>query len=86
MTALTTAENSFETTTTSRATVTSIKASSRVSVCIDKNYYTVEYTEERSLPDDMTEAELNNERVILWDDVNNEVDLQVLEIQKTFKR
>lgn len=71
---------------TSKATTTSIKCSSRASICIDKSYYTVEYTEERSVPQDLTETELNKERQILWDTVNDEVDLQILEIEKIFKK
>lgn len=62
---------------------TSIKASSRASVKINDSYYTVEYTEERSI--DETDN-LEEERASLWDTVNNECDNQVAEIVKLFKK
>lgn len=65
----------------SNATTTSIKASSRVSVKIGDNYYTVEYTEERSLSDN---ANVDTEKSLLWNDVNSTVDNQVEDIFKTF--
>lgn len=66
-------------------TITTIKASSRVSVCIDKNYYTVEYTEERALKDsDTLDVELEREK--LWDTVNGEVDNQIEDIHRMFAK
>ena len=66
-------------------TITTIKASSRVSVCIDKNYYTVEYTEERALKDsDTLDVELEREK--LWDTVNVEVDNQIEDIHRMFAK
>lgn len=61
---------------------TTIKASSRVSIKIKDNFYTVEYTEERSLEDG---DNIEEERKDLWYDVNNEVDKQIEEIYETFK-
>lgn len=61
----------------------SIKISSRASICVDKNYYTVEYCEERSIdPEDNVEEE----RAKLWDTCNGEVDTQIEDILKTFGR
>lgn len=68
----------------SKAVVTSIKATSRASVCINKNYYTVEYCEERMIPD-TNGVDIEEERRILWNVVNSECDKQVEEIARTFK-
>ena len=60
-----------------------IKATSRVALKIKDNFYTVEYSEERAVPDDVEDMEF--ERSALWDDVNKCVDDQCEEILKTFK-
>ena len=67
----------------SKAKTTTIKATSRVAIKIKDNFYTVEYSEERSLPDE--EVDMEFERNVLWDDVNKVVDNQCAEILKTFK-
>ena len=67
----------------SKAVTTTIKATSRASVKIKDSYYTIEYSEERLIPDE--EVNLEEERKLLWDTVNNEVDGQVEEILKTFR-
>lgn len=68
----------------SKAKTNVIKAISRASVKIGEKYYTVEYGEERTIPD--TEAvNLDIERESLWNDVNKECDGQIEEILKTFK-
>ena len=65
----------------SKATTTTIKISSRASVGIQKrnttNYFTVEYTEERTVPED---ADMEQERQLLWDTCNNQVDEQIADI------
>lgn len=66
----------------SKAVIEKIIATSRVAVKVKDNYYTVEYSEERSLP---TEANPEKEREILWNDVNKIVDDQVAEILVNFK-
>lgn len=68
----------------SKAITTSIKATSRVSIKIKDNFYTVEYSEERSIPSD-TEIDMDYERNMLWDTVNSIVDYQCEEILKTFR-
>ena len=68
----------------SKAKVVSIKATSRAAVKIRDNYYTIEYTEERSIPD-LDGVNMDEERSILWTDVNATVDNQIEEIVKTFK-
>ena len=73
----------------SKAVTTSIKATSRASIKIrtkngGENYYTVEYSEERSIPTDV-EVDLDEERAELWDAVNDTVDDQCEQILKTFR-
>lgn len=60
----------------SKATTTSIKFTSRISLKIGDNFYTLEACEERSLPEGLTEAQVASEREMLWDTVNTEVDKQ----------
>ena len=62
-----------------------IKASSRASVKVRDNFYTVEWCEERSLPDN-GQIDIDKEREDLWDTCNREVDNQIEEIVKVFKK
>ena len=64
----------------SKATTTTIKASSRMSLKIRDNFYTIEFTEERSVPSNLTDDELQVERDELWRTVNKECDKQADEI------
>ena len=66
------------------ARTTTIKATSRVALKIRDNYYTVEYTEKRSIPD-VEGVNMDLERSALWDTTNAVVDNQASEIMKTFK-
>ena len=63
---------------TSKAITTQIKATSRVSVKIRENFYTLEYTEERTIPQ-VEGVDLEKERELLWDKVNSEVDVAMEE-------
>lgn len=60
----------------SKAKITTIRATSRASVKIRDNFYTLEYSEERVIPE-VEGVDIEEERKILWDVVNNEVDLQI---------
>ena len=60
----------------SKAKVVSIRATSRASVKFRDSYYTMEYTEERVIPE-VPEVDIEQERALLWDLVNAEVDNQV---------
>lgn len=60
----------------SKAKTTTIRATSRASVKIRDNYFTLEYCEERVIPD-IEGVDLEQEKAILWDVVNAEVDNQV---------
>lgn len=68
-----------------KAITTQIKATSRASVKVRDNYYTVEYSEERTIPD-IEGVNLEEEKKLLWDDVNNEVDNQIEDIIKLFAK
>lgn len=59
-----------------KAITTQIRATSRASVKIGNDFYTVEYSEERTIPD-VEGVNLEKERTILWDCVNDEVDTQI---------
>lgn len=69
----------------SKAKTTKISATSRSAIKIRESYYTVEATEERSLPEYVEGIDLNAEWELLWASVNTVVDNQVEEIVKTFK-
>ena len=64
-----------------KAVPTTIRATSRVSIKVKETFYTLEYTEERAIPD-VVDVDITKERAILWDVVNNEVDKQVEDIYK----
>jgi len=65
------------------AVTTSIRATSRASIKVGDSFYTVEWCEERSVSEDV---DLEAEREALWNTCNNEVDNQIEDILKTFKK
>ena len=68
----------------SKAKTTKITATSRVAIKVKDNYYTTEYSEERTIPD-VEDIDIEEERKILFDDVNAIVDAQCVEIINTFR-
>lgn len=68
----------------SKAIISKITATSRVSVKIRDNFYTVEHSEERSIPD-VDDIDIEKERELLWNDVNSVVDKQIEDIYREFK-
>lgn len=58
----------------SKAITTQITATSRISVKLFDNFYTLEYSEERTIPQ-VDGVDLEKERKLLWDKVNEEVDV-----------
>ena len=68
-----------------KARTTTIKATSRASLKIRDNFFTVEYTEERVVPD-IEGVNLEAEKIALWDAVNAEVDNQAELLHQTFNR
>lgn len=69
----------------SKAVVTTIKATSRVAIKIRDNFYTVEYTEERAIPD-IEDVNIEEEQKQLFDSVNGVVDEQAEDIIRTFQK
>ena len=65
---------------------TTIKISSRASVKVGESFYTVEYTEERTVPPNSITPELEEYRAELWNTWNNEVDKQIEEIMLMYKK
>lgn len=59
-----------------KAVITTIRATSRASVKVKDAYFTVEYSEERVIPD-IEGVNIELEREALWDVVNDECDNQV---------
>ena len=64
---------------------TKITATSRVAIKLKDNYYTVECSEERSIPD-VEGVDIEKERQALFDDVNATVDGQIEDIYNTFNK
>lgn len=64
---------------------TKITATSRVAIKIKDNYYTVECSEERAIPD-VAGVDMEKERQALFDSVNATVDGQIEDIYNTFKK
>jgi hypothetical protein len=63
----------------SKACVTEISATSRVAIKVRDNFYTVEYTEKRAVPD-VEGIDMDAERLALFDAVNGVVDAQAEDI------
>ncbi len=68
-----------------KSITTNIRATSRASVKVGDSFYTVEYCEERAIPTD-TDVDIAEERKLLWDTCNEEVDNQIADILKSFKK
>lgn len=69
----------------SKAMTTKISATSRISLKKGDTFYTLEYSEERVIPD-LPGVELEAERKLLWDVVNAEVDAQAAEVEELYKK
>lgn len=69
----------------SKLRTTSIKFSSRSSVKINDNFFTIEACEERFAPEYVEDINWEEERKLLWDCVNDECDRQIADIIKFFK-
>ena len=66
-----------------KAQITKIQATSRMSLHVKENYFTIEYSEERSIPD-VDGVDINKEREALWEVVNGQCDDQAGIIYSTF--
>lgn len=61
---------------------TAIRITSRASIKVKDSFYTIEYCEERSIPEG---ADLEEERAALWGVCNTEVDNQLEDIIRMSK-
>lgn len=64
----------------SKAIPTKITATSRIALKVRDNFYTVEYSEERTLPAEATDVDIAQERNLLWQTTNDMVDNQAQDI------
>lgn len=67
------------------AVTSKIAVCSRASVKVRDSYYTVEYSEERAIPD-VVGVDIEKERQLLWDTCNSEVDNQIEDILKNMMK
>ena len=66
-----------------KAVISKIQATSRMSLKVKDNFFTVEYSEERVIPD-LEGVDIEQEKAALWEAVNSEVDNQAEVIYNTF--
>lgn len=66
------------------ARTTTIKATNRMSVKIDNNFYTVEWCEERVIPEGMSEEDVQKARASLWDTCVQECENQIADINHVY--
>ena len=66
-----------------KAIISKIQATSRMSLRVNENYFTIEYTEERTIPN-IEGVDIEQEREALWDAVNAQCDDQAGIIWDTF--
>lgn len=69
----------------SKAKTKTIAATSRASVKVGDSFYTLEFTEERTIPQ-TSNVNITLEKDILWDEVNSQVDKQIEDVLRTFKK
>lgn len=69
----------------SKAVTTKIQATYRISTKIHDNFHTVEYTEERQIPD-VKGVNLLKEKEALWNDVIVEIENQIDDIVDSYKQ
>ena len=69
----------------SKAVTQTIRATSRISLKKGDTFYTLEYSEERVIPD-IEGVNIEEERKLLWDCVNGEVDAQAQDIENLYKK
>lgn len=69
----------------SKCKTKTISATSRASVKVGDSFYTLEFTEERTVPQTST-VDLIKEKDLLWDEVNSQVDKQIEDVLRTFKK
>ena len=68
-----------------KAKTKTITATSRASIKVGDSFYTLEFTEERTIPQTST-VNLTLEKDMLWDEENSQVDKQIEDVLRTFKK
>ena len=68
-----------------KATTKTITATSRASIKVGDSFYTLEFTEERTIPQ-TSNVNITLEKDMLWDEVNSQVDKQIEDVLRTFKK
>ena len=66
-----------------KAVTTTLRFTSRASIKIGESFYTMEACEERIIPD-LSDIDIKQERRLLWDAVNEEVDNQLIEVKQVY--
>lgn len=69
----------------SKAVTQTIRATSRISLKKGDTFYTLEYSEERVIPE-IDGINIEEERKLLWDCINGEVDAQAQDIKNLYKK
>lgn len=69
----------------SKCKTKTISATSRASIKVGDSFYTLEFTEERTVPQ-TSNVDLIKEKDLLWDEVNSQVDKQIEDVLRTFKK
>lgn len=69
----------------SKARTVEFQATSRCAIKVKDNYYTLELTEKRIVPDD-AEIDLDKEYSILFDSLNAQIDKQMEDVLNAIKK
>jgi hypothetical protein len=69
----------------SKAKIVTISGTSKATVQVNNNYYSFSYSEERALPENDDTVNIEQERELLWNTLNEEVDKQVEQIVKLYQ-
>ena len=68
----------------SKAVTTEFQATSRCAIKVKDNYYTLELTEKRVIPED-AEVDMDKEYELLFANLNAQIDKQMEDVLSTFK-
>ena len=68
-----------------KAKTKTITATSRASIKVGDSFYTLEFTEERTIPQ-TSNVNITIEKDMLWNEVNSQVDKQIEDVLRTFRK
>lgn len=69
-----------------QAKTVKISGTSKATIQIGNNYFSFSYSEERELPIEQSDVNLEEEKKLLWDTLNAEVDKQLEEVSNAYKK